>query len=101
MLEIANIVRKGRVSLDMSLANWFDSTLRKPGVRLLDTTPAIAIETMNLPSTFHGDPGDRLIAATARVENLNLLTHDRDLLRFGKQGLMRVLKVNKKKMPHA
>jgi PIN domain nuclease of toxin-antitoxin system len=29
-----------------------------------------------LPSSFHGDPADRMIIATARVHDLPLATHD-------------------------
>lgn len=97
MLEIANAVHRGRMTFDRSLPEWFETSQRNPGVRLIDITPEIALDTMKLPATFHGDPGDRLITATARIENLILLTHDRDLLRFGKQGLMRTMKVNKKR----
>jgi PIN domain nuclease of toxin-antitoxin system len=101
MLEIANAARRGRMSFDRSLADWFKISQRNPGVRLIDISPEIALDTMKLPSAFHGDPGDRIIAATARVNGLTLCTHDRDLLRFGKQGLMRTLKVNKKRELHA
>lgn len=97
MLEIANAARKGRMSFDRSLSDWFKISQRSPGVRLIDISPEIALDTMKLPSTFHGDPCDRIVAATARVNGLTLCTHDRDLLRFGRQGLMRVLKVDKKK----
>jgi PIN domain nuclease of toxin-antitoxin system len=89
------------MSFDRSLADWFKISQRSPGVRLIDISPEIALDTMKLPLSFHGDPGDRIIAATARVNGLTLCTHDRDLLRFGKQGLMRTLKVNKKRELHA
>ncbi len=39
-------------------------------------TPAVAGEVAALPSTFHGDPADRLIVATARVMGATLLTVD-------------------------
>jgi len=100
MLEIANAIRRGRMSFDRGLPEWFATSQQNPGVRLLDITPEIALDTMKLPANFHGDPGDRLITATARVEDLTLLTHDRDLLRFSKQGLMRTIKVSKKKELH-
>ena len=32
--------------------------------------------------TFHGDPFDRLLVAQAQVENIPLITHDRQLERY-------------------
>jgi PIN domain nuclease of toxin-antitoxin system len=50
---------------------------------------------------FHGDPGDRLLAAAALSHELALCTHDKQLLRFGRQGLYKALKVNEKSDPDA
>jgi PIN domain nuclease of toxin-antitoxin system len=38
-----------------------------PGVELLALTPQIAIESTKLPGSFHRDPADQIIVATARV----------------------------------
>jgi len=95
MLEIANGVGKKRIHLNDDLEKWFDITLRGRSVRVLDITPAVALQTMKLPHGFHGDPGDRLITATAIVENLTLLTNDTALLRFSRQGLMKTIEVEK------
>jgi PIN domain nuclease of toxin-antitoxin system len=40
----------------------------------LDAETVIAVD--DLPDTFHGDPADRMIVATARVHDLPLATHD-------------------------
>ena len=39
----------------------------------------VVIALAGLPATFHGDPADRLIVATARAHRLPLATHDRAL----------------------
>jgi len=39
-------------------------------------TAMIALEAATLPEPFHGDPIDRLITATARVEGSTLITAD-------------------------
>jgi PIN domain nuclease of toxin-antitoxin system len=93
--ELANALRKRRLSLHPNPKAWFDAAFRGRSVRVIDITPAISLRTATLPASFQGDPGDRIIAATAIVEDLTLLTHDDELLRFGKQGLMKVLKVKK------
>jgi PIN domain nuclease of toxin-antitoxin system len=97
LYEVANAARRGRMNLLRSLEDWFAANLRRPGVRIIDVTSSIALETTRLPAAFHGDPGDRLIAATARLEGLALVTHDKELLRFGKKGLFPVLKASQKR----
>jgi PIN domain nuclease of toxin-antitoxin system len=39
-------------------------------------TETIALEAAAIPDSFHGDPTDRIIAATAIVENCTLITKD-------------------------
>jgi PIN domain nuclease of toxin-antitoxin system len=36
----------------------------------------VVIAVNDLPNTFHGDPANRIIVATARSHNLPLATHD-------------------------
>lgn len=88
LLEVANMHRRGRVQFSIPLEQWFAETLDHRGMQIVPLTPAIAVETTLLPNSFHGDPADRLIASTARVENLILYTHDKAILRFGEQGFL-------------
>ncbi len=94
LYEIAHAVMRKRLNLDIPLLDWLHRALRHPGPRILPITPEIAAATLELPSGFHGDPGDRILAATAIIENLALCTHDDALLRFGRQGILTTLKVN-------
>ena len=66
----------GRLTLPCSVTDWITAALSYPGIALLDLTPRIAIESTQLPGTFHRDPADQIIVATARVHNLSLLTVD-------------------------
>lgn len=50
--------------------------LAYPGIRLLELTPEIAIESTQLPQPFHKDPADQIIVATARSHNIPLVTCD-------------------------
>ena len=43
-------------------------------------TPAIAALVVDLPPSFHRDPGDRLIVATSVVKGATLLTSDRRII---------------------
>jgi len=78
--EIAKLVEYGRLVLPCSVADWFDQALAYPGIRLLDLTPRIALESTQLPDGFHRDPADQIIVATARVYNCPLLTVDSKIL---------------------
>lgn len=46
-------------------------------VRILPLESDVVVALHELPSSFHGDPADRLIIATARAHALPLATHDR------------------------
>ena len=75
LLELAIHFRKGRLVINGALPKFFDRMLSRD-IELLDITPAIAAATNDLPDGFPGDPFDRVIAATARVLNLTLITPD-------------------------
>ena len=49
-------------------------------------TPAIADTTASLPSSFPGDPADRLIHATAIERGWHLVTKDGELLAHHSPG---------------
>jgi PIN domain nuclease of toxin-antitoxin system len=53
--EVAKLVEFGRVVLPATLDEWVDQALAYPGVRLLNLTPRIAIESSRLPAPFHKD----------------------------------------------
>ena len=74
--EIAKLVEYGRLTLPCAVGEWLDRALAYPGVRLLDLTPHIAVESTQLPGTFHKDPADQMIVATARVKDCPLVTLD-------------------------
>ncbi len=63
-------------SAGASWAAWLREASAAPSLRILPLTVEIAIEAELLPDAFPRDPADRLIAATARVYDLTLLTAD-------------------------
>jgi len=89
--EIATLANKGRLKLSMAPESWFDALLSLPGIRLAPMPPRTLIASAFLPGDPPSDPADRILAATARAENLILMTRDRRLLDFGNQGHVRVL----------
>ena len=79
--EVATLVERERLSLDVPLREWLDAAAHPRSVQLVPITPQIATEIARLPSTFHRDPADRVIVATSRVLKLPLLSRDRLITR--------------------
>lgn len=77
--EVATAVTRGRIELDRDVAAWLALALSADKVEIAPITPAIAIAAARLPRDFTGDPGDRLIAATAMVLRCPLVTKDTQL----------------------
>lgn len=88
--EIATLVRKGRIALSMSPDSWFD-TMLTTGIVLAVMPPRTLIASAFLPGDPPRDPADRIIVATARAENLMLLTRDALLLGYSTKGHLRTL----------
>ena len=80
--EVAKLVENGRLKLQCPVEQWLEQALAYPGVQLLQLTPRIAIESTQLPGSFHRDPADQMIVATARVWDCPLLTADDKILRY-------------------
>jgi PIN domain nuclease of toxin-antitoxin system len=74
--EIAKLIEHGRLTLPCGVSEWLDTALAYPGVRLLELTPRVAVESTQLPGTFHKDPADQIIVATARIVDCALMTLD-------------------------
>ncbi len=74
--EIANLHSLGRIALNIPIREWLETATAPPLVQRIDLSPAIAAGVAGLPSTFHRDPADRIIVATAQIFGATLLTHD-------------------------
>jgi len=87
--EIAQKESKGKIQLNRPLGVWLEENTA--GVGLLDLPLEIAVEANRLPGTFHKDPADRIIVATARRHGLTLVTGDGLILAYAAQGHVDVL----------
>jgi len=77
--EVGMLVRKGRIRLEMDLGVWRNDFMEQ-GLIELPVTGEIGIRAAGLEQ-FHGDPADRIIAATALQHSLTLITADEKLLK--------------------
>jgi PIN domain nuclease of toxin-antitoxin system len=74
--EVAKRVENAQLVLDRPIAAWLDAATQQPGLRVIEITRPILIESCRLPQPFHGDPADQIIVATARDRDALLITKD-------------------------
>lgn len=77
--ELLVLVEKGRVRLDADPGQWVQEVFAKIPFREAPLNMEVALRTRHLDLP-HQDPADRLIAATALVYSLTLVTADSRLL---------------------
>ena len=81
--EIATLHSLGRIEFDLPLRDWLDRATAPPLVQKVGISTAIAAEVAAIPDSFHRDPADRLIVATARVFGAKLMTCDQKIVNSG------------------
>lgn len=73
--ELAWLAEHERIDVAVPVLTWLQELATD--VRTLALTPAVAATAAALPSSFPGDPADRLIYATAVQHGCRLVTKDR------------------------
>jgi PIN domain nuclease of toxin-antitoxin system len=79
LLELATLASRGRLHLNITLEAFLQEIESRFVV--LPISSGACARIMGLPATYPKDPADRIIAATALVEGLPLLTADREIRR--------------------
>ncbi|MBM2810134.1 MAG: putative toxin protein [Chloroflexi bacterium] len=75
--ELAWLARHERIGLTIPIRTWLEQLAAQ--VRSIPITTRIADTAVSLPSSFPGDPMDRLIYATAIEHGWRLVTKDERL----------------------
>lgn len=70
---------------------WFKAFLMRVGIRLAPLSVTAAIESSALPGDVHADPADRFLIATARELGATIVTRDRRIIDYSRQGFVDVL----------
>jgi PIN domain nuclease of toxin-antitoxin system len=82
--EAAWHLARGRIAVAESFGPWplwLRAASTSARIEVLPLTADVAIESEQLGEAFPPDPADCLIAATARVHELTLITSDRSIRR--------------------
>lgn len=91
--EISMLETKNRILLDMPCLEWINKSLKLTHCQVFPLTPSIAVESCSLPGSFHEDPADRIITATARVEGFTVLTRDTKIIKYSQKKYVSAIKV--------
>jgi PIN domain nuclease of toxin-antitoxin system len=89
--EIGMLIEKRRIALSMPLGDFAEMLARRREIRVAPVDARIAIETAELPPGLHGDPGDRILVATARHLACPLATTDGKILAYAAQGHLQAI----------
>ena len=74
------LIAKGRIEPGSDAAQFIDDIIQARSIRILPITSKVAVLAQS-ESFRHGDPADRLIAATAIAHGAQLVTADARLKR--------------------
>ena len=91
--EVGMLQAKGRIRFAQTCEEWVRRGLTAPGISCAALTPEIALASTRLPDSFHGDPADRLLVATARLLAATLVSGDGRIRAYGARGHVAVMPV--------
>lgn len=74
--EIALLVARNRLELAMPVEEWVGAFDDLEGLSFVPVTNPIGLRAVALPGSFHSDPADRIIVATAQALDATLITRD-------------------------
>ncbi len=83
IFEVGLLVAKERIALDRPLRNWVTDLFADPRIDVIEMDATVAAIASTLES-FHGDPADRMIYASALVSARPLVTKDARIRRYAK-----------------
>ena len=76
LLEASTLARKNKVDFGMEFEVWLDRGIAE-SLQIVPISKQVAAIEYALPGAFHGVPADRIIASTAIVHELTLMTPDK------------------------
>ena len=89
--EIGLSAARGRFRSRYTPQRWLEALLERPEIAVAEMPPHVLLESSTLPGNLNRDPADRIIAATAREFGYTVMTRDKALLDYGREGHLSVL----------
>ncbi|MCE9552435.1 MAG: type II toxin-antitoxin system VapC family toxin [Planctomycetes bacterium] len=80
--ELAIKVSLGKLTLTLPFEQWITVAMRDLDIVLLPITVEHTVMLASLP-WHHRDPFDRMLAAQSQIENIPIISNDRDLEAYG------------------
>jgi PIN domain nuclease of toxin-antitoxin system len=92
-LELAQKWAAGKLRLRgvATAREWYERSIALYRFSEIFITADMALAAYELPEPFHKDPADRLIVAIARLLKAPVVTVDRRIVAYGRQGHVQVL----------
>lgn len=81
-LELGQLQSAGRVAFKGTLESWVRRGTEALGLQSMELSHPVASLAYALPGTFHKDPTDRVLVATAIHHGLTLVTADERILAY-------------------
>jgi PIN domain nuclease of toxin-antitoxin system len=81
--ETEMLERKGRIRLLPNLPEWLEQAVSPRICTVLAVDIDVVLAQRRLPDSFHPDPADRLIVATALLSGYPLVTRDSRIIDAG------------------
>ncbi|MBF0479663.1 MAG: type II toxin-antitoxin system VapC family toxin [Candidatus Omnitrophica bacterium] len=82
--EIGMLVAKKRISLSKDVTLWVKESFKGYGLFLEPLSIDVMLDSTQLGDSFHGDPADRMIIATAKNINAAIMTADEKINNYCK-----------------
>ena len=89
--EIGLLAMTGRFKTTLSPRRWFERLTGMAGITLCELPAQLLLESSFLPGQPPKDPADRIIAATGREYGLTVMTRERSLLAYARDGHLNAL----------
>ncbi len=86
--EIAKLAERGKIRLRATLEDFLEQLERDPLFEVVPLSVRVIAESTRLGPSFHRDPADQLIVATARVHGVRLLSVDERIQASGLVALL-------------
>ncbi len=82
--EVTVKAAKNKLRLSVDAAIWLQRAERAPGIRFLPLERDVLLLSTRLSGTAHNDPADRMLIASAQINNIPLVTADKLIVDYAR-----------------